>query len=88
MKTKLFTIKHLTYLKIAYVCLFCIYTSIGAQAQVLESNNLDIILQKARVGDLVVFDIDNTISNPKTDLGSSEWLEQGCKKVSSRRERI
>ena len=65
--------------KLLVSLLIFVYTSM--EAKIIESDTLDVILKKARVGDLVVFDIDNTISNPKSDLGSSEWFDKEVKRL-------
>jgi len=66
---------------IVCVCVTIFCTHIGLHAKIIESDNLDIVLEHAKVGDLVVFDIDNTLSNPKTDLGSSPWFDYHVKQL-------
>src|SRR5690349_6313422 len=45
----------------------------GAQAEIREANSMQVALENVRAGDLVVFDIDNTILSPTQTLGSDQW---------------
>jgi len=74
-------VKFNNFSKFIIVILLFIYT--GISSQIVESDTLNIVLKKVRVGDLVAFDIDNTICNPKSDLGSSEWFDSKVKRLLS-----
>jgi len=58
-----------------------IFTTNLSHTKIIESNLLDNVLKIVNKGDLVVFDIDNTISNPKTYTGSSPWFDKKVKKL-------
>jgi hypothetical protein len=54
-------------------CLIAV--SLSAQAELREAANIAEALSDVRAGDLVVFDIDNTILEPVQTLGSDQWFE-------------
>jgi len=56
-------------------------TSNAVFAQIIESKNLEIVLQLVQKGDLIVFDIDNTVSNPTSYVGTSPWFDKKVKKL-------
>lgn len=46
-----------------------------AHAEIRETNSMIDALADVQAGDVVVFDIDNTIAEPKQTLGTDQWYE-------------
>ncbi len=49
--------------------------TISAQAEIRETTSMAEAVIDAQVGDVVVFDIDNTIAEPAQTLGTDQWYE-------------
>ena len=55
--------------------LFTLLLSFSASAEIRELQYMHHAVYDAQPGDVVVFDIDNTILEPKQTLGSDQWFE-------------
>ena len=65
----------------SFFCIILFFINSITVADIIESNNLDILLKIARKGDLIVFDVDNTISNPTSYVGTSPWFDKKVTKL-------
>jgi len=55
-------------------CSIIFITIFSINAKIIETNNFEIISQYADKDTLVLFDIDNTLARPESELGSDEWF--------------
>ena len=56
------------------ICLFGNYCCV--QAEIVESSDIKVIIPQIESKTLVIFDLDNTIMQPKQVLGSDQWFSQ------------
>ena len=54
-------------------CLSC-FCSFQLNAKILEMNHMHSLTNYIQEGDLIIFDIDNTIMEPTQELGSDQWF--------------
>ena len=63
--------------------LFILFAATTTHAVVKESNSMKESLSDVREGDLVVFDIDNTLIEPVQTLGTDQWYDYLVRKYKS-----